>query len=116
LEILKLFQCWWRNLESRIKVDDILFSYFSEIELLLPPPTQMKLCKKLMEVRGFPLLYFYIYIMISTIYIKICLKDSYIDYEVKRNMEIVNWDVNVVNGILDLKRNANLKLVVFFHS
>jgi hypothetical protein len=28
----------------------------------------------------------------------------------------VKWDGNVVNGILGLKRDGNLQLVVFFHS
>jgi hypothetical protein len=46
----------------------------------------------------------------------ICLIDSLIDYDRKRNMEIVKFEGNVVNGILGMKRDANLQSLVFFHS
>jgi hypothetical protein len=44
-----------------------------------------------------------------------CLKDSVIDYDLKRNIEIVKWDENVENGTLGIKRDANLQLLLFFH-
>jgi hypothetical protein len=45
-----------------------------------------------------------------------CLIDSVIDFDLKRNTEIVKWEGNVVNGILGMKRDVNLQLIVFFHS
>jgi hypothetical protein len=52
----------------------------------------------------------------SLLYILICLIDSVIDYDLKRNTEIVKCNGNIVNGILGMKRDANLQLLVFFHS
>jgi hypothetical protein len=46
----------------------------------------------------------------------ICLIDSLIDYDLKRNTEIVKCEGNVVNGILGMKRDANLQTLEFFHS
>jgi hypothetical protein len=99
----------------RNKVDDILSKYFSEIQLLLPFPAKKRLHKKLMKVLSFFLLYFYIYIVITIINIIICLLDSVNDYDSKRNTEIMKCD-GKVNGIIGMKRDANLQLLVFFHS
>jgi hypothetical protein len=48
--------------------------------------------------------------------ILICLIDSLIDYDHKRNTKIVKWNGNVVNGTLGMKRDANLLSTEFFHS
>jgi hypothetical protein len=108
------------NLENRfnirVKLEEILFNYLSEIELFLPLPAQIKLFQKLMEVFGFSLLYFYIYIIISIIYTIICLIDSVNDYDLKRNTEIMKCYANLENGILGMKRDVNLQLLEFFHS
>jgi hypothetical protein len=42
--------------------------------------------------------------------------DSLIDYDLKKNREIVKWEGNVMNGMLGLKRDVNLQSLVFFHS
>jgi hypothetical protein len=49
-------------------------------------------------------------------YFLICIIDSLIDYDLKRNTEIVKWEGNVVNGPLGMKRDANLQSIEFFHS
>jgi hypothetical protein len=70
-----------------------------------------------MKVLGYFFLYFYICTLTSKNYIiLICLIDSLIDYNLKRNTEVENCDGNVVNGILGLKRDANLQSLEFFHS
>jgi hypothetical protein len=48
--------------------------------------------------------------------ILIYLIDSLIDYDLKRNTEIVKCEGNVVNGTLGMKRDANLQSLEFFHS
>jgi hypothetical protein len=42
--------------------------------------------------------------------------DSVIDYDLKRNIEVASLEGNVVNGIIGMKRDANLRSLVFFHS
>jgi hypothetical protein len=39
-----------------------------------------------------------------------------VEYDPKRNKEIEKCKANVVNGILGMKRDANLQSLVFFHS
>jgi hypothetical protein len=88
-----------------MKLDKTLWNYITEIKLVLP------------ILDGIFLLYFYIYTFISNNYIiLICLIDSLINYDLKRNAETEKWEGNVVNGTLGLKRDANLQLIVFFHS
>jgi hypothetical protein len=48
--------------------------------------------------------------------ILICFIDSLIEYDLKRNAEIEKCEVNVVNGTLGMKRDANLQSLEFFHS
>jgi hypothetical protein len=60
---------------------------------------------------------FLIYTIISNNYIiLICLIDSLIEYDLKRNTEIEKCEGNVVNGTLGMKRDANLQSLEFFHS
>jgi hypothetical protein len=100
----------------RNKLDEIVSKYLTEIELLLPISDQKNLCEKLMDLLGFSLLHFHIYVIVSTIHIIVYFSDSAIDYNSKRNTEIMKCDANLENGILDMKRDVNLLLVVFFHS
>jgi hypothetical protein len=100
----------------RNKLDEILWSHLSKIELLLPFLAKKALQRKLKKVLGYSLLYYYIYNIVSTMCIMICLIDSVINYESKRNTEIMNYDANLKNGSLDMKRDANLQLLAFFHS
>jgi hypothetical protein len=102
----------------RTKLVEIFLIYLSEIKLQLPVPKEKELHLNLMKVLGFCILYFFIsflyfFTVIFNIFILI---DSVINYDLKRNREIVKWEGNVVNGILGMKRDANLKLIVFFHS
>jgi hypothetical protein len=70
-----------------------------------------------MKILGFIHLYFYIYTIISNKYILlICLIDSLIEFDLKRNTEIVKCNGNVVNGTLGLKRDINLQSLEFLHS
>jgi hypothetical protein len=103
-----------------MKLDKTLWNYITEIELVLPILDKIKfeeLYLNVMKVLGIYLLYFYIYTFISNNYIiLICLIDSLIEYDLKRDAEIEKWEGNVVNGTLGLKRDANLQSLVFFHS
>jgi hypothetical protein len=106
--------------EIRMKLDKTLWNYLTEIKLVLPILDKIKfkeLYLNLMEILGY---FFYISIFIhitSNNYIlTIYLIDSVIEYGLKRNTEIVNCDGNVLNGIVGMKRDINLQLLVFFHS
>jgi hypothetical protein len=102
--------------KTRIKLDEIVLSYLSEIKLLLPVLAKKRLHLKLMNILSFYVPNLYIYIIIWIIDILICLLDSVIGYDFERNRKVGKWNGNVVNGILGMKRDANLQLVVFFHS
>jgi ribosome-binding ATPase YchF (GTP1/OBG family) len=106
--------------EIRMKLDKTLSDYLVEIELVLPILDKIKfkvLYLNLMKILGFIHIYFNIYTFISNnCIIVICLIDSLIEYDQKRNTEIVNSEGNVVNGIIGLKRDANLQTIEFFHS
>jgi hypothetical protein len=100
--------------EIRMKFDKTLFRYLSKINIPLPLPVEKEFHLNLMKVLGFSHLYFYIYTITSNKYIiLIYLIDSLINYDLKRNTEIVKCGGNVVNGILGMKRDTNLQLVVF---
>jgi hypothetical protein len=106
--------------EIRMKLDKTVWNYLTEIELVLPILDKIKfkeLYLNLMKILGFIHLSFYINIITSNNYVMlICLIDSLIDYDLKRNTEIIKWNGNVVNGTLGMKRDANLQLLMFFHS
>jgi hypothetical protein len=70
----------------------------------------------LMNILSFSFLYFCIYIIKSIVNIIIWIIDSINCYDSERKAEIMKWEGNVVNGILGLKRDANLLSLVFFHS
>jgi hypothetical protein len=102
--------------EIRMKLEKTLLNYLSEIEVVLPILDKIKFEELYLNSWLF-LLYFYIYIIISNNYIiLICLIDSLIDYDQKRNAEIVKCEGNVVNGVVGMKRDANLQSIEFFHS
>jgi hypothetical protein len=113
-EVVSIFE---EKYESRYKIRnklyEIFWSYLPDTELRLPLPTQKKLHKNLMNVLGYS---FCIFIIISTIDMLIVKSDSVIDYDSKRNTEIMKCDTNIENGILGMKRDANLQLVKFFYS
>jgi hypothetical protein len=130
LLILSKLQKWQQNIEViskfiektgnrhnvRTKLFEILFSYLSQIKLQLSVPAENKLHLKLMKVLGF-FLYFYVYSIISKNHETIiCLIDSLIDYDLKKDTEIEKWEGNVVNGALGMKRDANLQSIEFLHS
>jgi hypothetical protein len=48
--------------------------------------------------------------------ILICIIDSLIGYDFKRNRDVVKCEGNVVNGTLGLNRDANLQSLTFFLS
>jgi hypothetical protein len=106
--------------EIRLKLDKILWNYLTEIELVLPILDKIKFSElylNLMKILGFIHFYFCIITITSNNYIKtICLIDSLIEYDLKRNTEIEKCDGNVVNGTLGLKRDVNLQSLEFFHS
>jgi hypothetical protein len=106
--------------EIRMKLDKTLWNYITEIGLVLPILDKIKFSElylNLMKILGFVYFYFYMYSIISNIYIIIiCIIDSLIECDLKRNMEVVNCDGNVPNGIIGLKRDANLQSLEFFHS
>jgi hypothetical protein len=106
--------------EIRLKLDKTLWNYLTEIEVVLPILDKIKfseLYMNLMKILGFIHLYFYIYSIISNNHIiLICIIDSMVDYDLKRNAEIEKCDGNVVNGTLGLKRDANLQSLELFHS
>jgi hypothetical protein len=103
----------------RTKLSDILFSYLSKIKLLLPFPAEKQLHLNLMKVLGFCFfiyLFLFLYYNFNYFYILIYLIDSVNDYDLRRNTEIVKLEGNVVNGIVGMKRDANLLLIEFFHT
>jgi hypothetical protein len=103
--------------EIRMKLDKTFSNYLTQVKIPLPFPVEKEFHLNLMKVLGFFHLYFYIYIITSNNCITtICLIDSVIDYNLKRNTEVVKVDGNVVNGILGLKRDTNLQSLLFFHS
>jgi hypothetical protein len=106
--------------EIRMKLYKTFWNYITEIELVLPILDKIKFSElylNLMKIIGYFLLYFYIYTFISNNYIiLICLIDSLIEYDLKRNMVIVSLEGNIVNGTLSMKRDANLQSIEFFHS
>jgi hypothetical protein len=55
----------------RIRLNEILSTYLSKIEVILPLSAQKGLGRKLKEVLGYSLLYFFIYILISIVHILI---------------------------------------------
>jgi hypothetical protein len=70
-----------------------------------------------MKVLGFIHIYFYFYTINSNNYtILLYSIDSVIDYDFKRNTEVVKWEGNIVNGIIGMKRDTNLESLEFFHS
>jgi hypothetical protein len=106
--------------EIRMKLDKSLWNYLTEIDLVLPILDQIKykeLYLNLMKVLGY---FFYIsifYTIISNNYIiLIYFIDSLIEYDLKRNAEIVKCEANVMNGLVGAKRDVNLQLIVFFLS
>jgi hypothetical protein len=60
------------RLKIRSKLDKIFSSYLSDIKLLLPLSTQIKLHEKLINLLGFSFLYFCTCIIISIIPMLIC--------------------------------------------
>jgi predicted DNA-binding antitoxin AbrB/MazE fold protein len=102
--------------EIRMKLDKTLWNYLTEIKLVLPILDKIKfeeLYLNLMKILGY---FLYICIFILLFQILIFIIDSLIDYDQKRNMEIVNSDGNVVKGTLGLKRDINLQTIEFLHS
>jgi hypothetical protein len=105
--------------EIRMKLDKALWNYLTEIELVQPILDKIKFSElylNLIKVLGY---FFYISIFIQLlqmIILLIYLIDSLIEYDLKRNTEIVSSDGNVVNGIIGLKRDTNLQSLEFFHS
>jgi hypothetical protein len=82
--------------EIRMKLDKSLWNYLTEIELVLPILDKIKfeeLYLNLMKILGFFHIYFYIYTIISNDnIILICLIDSLIECDLKRNSEVVKWE------------------------
>jgi hypothetical protein len=106
--------------EIRMKVDETILNYLTEIELVLPILDKIKFSElylNLMKILGFYLLYIYIYTITSNNYIiLICFIDTLVDYDLKRNTEVENCKANLVNGILGMRRDLNLQSLVFLHS
>jgi hypothetical protein len=102
--------------EIRMKLDKSFSNYLTQVNISLPFPAEKKFYLNLMKLLGFSYLFYYFYILILINFFLICLKDSLIDYNLKRNTEIVKWNGNVKNGILGMNRDISLQLIVFFHS
>jgi hypothetical protein len=117
--ISKFVEKTGNRFDVRTKLVETLFNFLSQMKLQLPVPLEKELQLNLMKVLDFFLLYFFISLFLCYFYysnILICLTDSVINYDFKRNIEIVKWNGNVVNGILGIKRDANLQSLEFFHS
>jgi hypothetical protein len=92
----------------RNKVNRLLFGYLSDIELLLPLSAKFSLERKIKKVLGYFFVYFYVCLIVFIIIIiLICWLDSVIDYDLKKNTEILKWDANVMNGTLVMKSTIN---------
>jgi hypothetical protein len=115
--ILEFTEKFGGRYEIRMKLDKTFSDFLTQVYIPLPFPTEKELQLNLMKVLGFSHLHFYINTIISNNYsILFYLIDSLIEYDLKRNMEIVKLEGNIPNGIIGLKRDANLQSLVFFHS